>query len=139
MSYIYNIALDMFMEKKVDLLRQIVAKKDVRKLYYNIHDKEYILYKIDPSLAKQIWNDLQNNIYILKKENLSTYTCPFCIETIVKSDELNCGICSYRMNHNGFHCEDLNSDFRKITGNKLIRIPYSTYIDIMSEISRELF
>ena len=129
----------MFMEKKVDLLRRIIDRKDIRKLYYNVRDKEYILYKIDPSLAEQIWKNLENNIYILKKEHLSIYTCPFCIETIVKSDELDCSICSYRINHNGFYCDDLNSDFRKITGNKLIRIPYSTYIEIMNEISRELF
>ena len=52
---IYNIALDRFMEEKVKLMQRF--KKFPKRLYYNQKDKEYLLYELDSTLAKQIWRN----------------------------------------------------------------------------------
>ena len=137
---VYNMALDMFMEKKVQYMSMI--KSFPKELYYNARDKHYLLYELEPSVAKQIWETLQDNIYFNKDAQwLSGLVCPFCIDAAMQAQNSSdsCQHCRYRLNHRGLSCKNLESDVAMITKEAVYTIDNSEYVDIIASISKELF
>lgn len=137
---IYNIALDRYMEEKIKLMQQF--KKFPKTLYYNQKDKDHLLYNLDPTLAKQIWERLKYNIYCKGASWFSQSTCPFCIESEIRFIERNknrCENCTYKKNHRNIICMSPNSDLSKICDSRIFTINNSQYSNIIKEISKELF
>jgi len=135
---LYNIALDTFMEKKVQYMKMLDSTVDVD-LYYNSADKQWILYDMSSEQARQVWEKLVQYIKTDDVHGLKTETCPFCIYMLLDDNTaLNCTDCPYRQHHGGHICEDPLSEYSKIADRFAKYFTTDVYKRFVSEIEQAL-
>ena len=134
----YNIAIDMFMEKKVQHMIKCDPTFNTN-LYYNNTDKQWILYDMNADQAKQVWERLVQYIKTTDINGLKAETCPFCIYMALnRYTAFKCTECPYQKHHNGFMCEDSASDYSKIADRFAKYFTTDVYRKFVREIEQAL-
>jgi len=135
---IYNIALDMFMEKKVQYMKTLDSSFDTN-LYYNNEDKQWILYDMRNDQARQVWEQLVQYIKTADVHGLKAETCPFCSYMMLNAiSSFKCMDCPYQKHHNRLMCEDPSSDYSKTADRFAKHFTTDVYKRFVNEIEQAL-
>ena len=131
----YNLFLDLLMSMKAEKIENESNGEISRFKYYNIKDKEFILYKLHCSSAKKIWRIIKESIYEEGDSGLSSKICPFCIQF-----DYECENCPYSETHgNCYKKGSKNSDFHQILlhfKNDNAVLPNEWYRNVIEKIEK---